>query len=275
MYDNHYAKKNKEYYEDNYDEFGIFEAIATCDVKFIKERVEKGEYERELLESFLFKTLRLFKKQDDEWSVSNNSDGDSQNKNIPEILEIIQIFIEAGVDVNHLEDNSLETPLIIAAHHNFKEAVALLLELGANPNYQNQQGHSALMYSAFYESFESAEILLRNEDINPNLQNNNGKSFFYHILSGGPISSQFEKTCKVLEIFINEKLGGMKMFEEYLFFDVEAGRLLENDEHKESWKQFEKYMTRVESGKRLKDSIKEKNVDSESDENQLEKSFAR
>lgn len=79
-------------------------------------------------------------------------------------LSIIQLFLNAGTDINSREENGGEfsdTLLTLAAIHQQDEAMKLLLELGADPNLRGNGGYTALdILHIEREEYAEAEKLL-------------------------------------------------------------------------------------------------------------------
>ena len=65
-----------------------------------------------------------------------------QSNNIGELEKMIR-----GVDINKINNNSGDTPLIYAVYNGKKEAVKLLLEYGADPNISMEGGFTPLIVS--------------------------------------------------------------------------------------------------------------------------------
>ena len=82
-------------------------------------------------------------------------------------VEIIQMLIDAGAEVNAQNDTTLATAIIQASHFGYVDAVNLLLSNKADPHDANAKGTTALMRAAQEGHIEIAQSLLRaNVDVN-------------------------------------------------------------------------------------------------------------
>lgn len=75
--------------------------------------------------------------------------------------EMLEIFLDKGVDLNHA-DNRGNTPLLMHAQRDCeREVVKLLLSEGADINARNEEGNSALMYAIKNSDNELARYLIK------------------------------------------------------------------------------------------------------------------
>jgi ankyrin repeat protein len=76
-------------------------------------------------------------------------------------VEVMQLLLAAGADVNNRDDVVNEwTPLVHAVHKRQTRAVRLLLEAGADPDLRMGGGATALMFAAAYGDTETVRELL-------------------------------------------------------------------------------------------------------------------
>jgi ankyrin repeat protein len=75
-------------------------------------------------------------------------------------LEVINILIKNGADVNKWNRSHTSTPLILAVFNGNIEAAKILLEAGADPNAQSGQGDTPLRYSVQENNYEMVTLLL-------------------------------------------------------------------------------------------------------------------
>lgn len=81
-------------------------------------------------------------------------------------LDIVKMFINAGINVNKSGD-ALKTPLIIAAENQNDEIMQLLVQAGASVNRYDALGHTALMLACENGDISAVELLLEHgADIN-------------------------------------------------------------------------------------------------------------
>ena len=110
---------------------------------------------------------------------SQNNSGDtplilaaSNNK-----MEIVKLLLNAGVDVDE-QGKGDYTPLMYASRYNYAEIVKLLLNAGADIDKQNKYGYTALTLAALYNYHEIVELLL-DYGADEFILDNNDKSFYY------------------------------------------------------------------------------------------------
>ncbi len=72
----------------------------------------------------------------------------------------VKISIAEG-KVNHREERSNKTPLLLAAYYGYTDMVQYLCENGAEIDAQDKDGQSALIYSTNYRFEEITRILLQ------------------------------------------------------------------------------------------------------------------
>lgn len=90
--------------------------------------------------------------------------------------ELVQILVEAGADINIVDDEQLGmTPLIMACQRGNAEIVRLLLDSGANINLSCEFGFTPLTNACVYEQIEIVRLLVeRGADVNlPSLEGEN------------------------------------------------------------------------------------------------------
>jgi uncharacterized protein len=75
-------------------------------------------------------------------------------------LEVIQVLLKHGAEVNSYDSRSGTTPLMAATHREV-EVVQALLDAGAEVNARNAYGCTALIYAARVGSPEVVELLLQ------------------------------------------------------------------------------------------------------------------
>lgn len=80
--------------------------------------------------------------------------------------QIVDMLIEAGLDVN-VRTNSNSTPMLIAAHHGHLEFLTKLIFYKANPNLSKIGGLTPLMFATKHNHIYCVELLLKNgADVN-------------------------------------------------------------------------------------------------------------
>lgn len=78
-----------------------------------------------------------------------------------EHLEMLQVMIDKGVDVNHA-DNDGNTALILNAKNNcYKGVIKELIKAGADVNAYDKLGNSALYYALKYGDLESSRFMIK------------------------------------------------------------------------------------------------------------------
>jgi ankyrin repeat protein len=83
-------------------------------------------------------------------------------------IELIQILLDSGADINIVDDEQLgTTPLIIACQQGNTDIVRLLLDSGANINLDCELGFTPLTNACAYEQIEIVRLLVeRGADVN-------------------------------------------------------------------------------------------------------------
>lgn len=96
-----------------------------------------------------------------------------------EQLELLQILLENGWDINRTNEEGEDTLYAAIAHGN-EETLVYLLENGLDVNHQNNQGETGLMTAFQLERFEKAEILYQyGADIN--ICDHNKRNALYYL----------------------------------------------------------------------------------------------
>jgi hypothetical protein len=75
-------------------------------------------------------------------------------------LDLVQLHIKAGTDINLKDPMGGSSPLITAALYDQREIAAYLIKAGAKINVQNNDGSTALHVAAFFCKPEILKILL-------------------------------------------------------------------------------------------------------------------
>jgi ankyrin repeat protein len=117
--------------------------------------------------SFEFKSKESYKKEIEQrgiqYSVYNFSKAAGKGE-----IEIVRLFINAGIDVNSKLGDTGITALHLASSKGNIDIVKLLLEKGANVDSGSTTG-TPLVFAAWYGQTEIAELLLKKgADINSN-----------------------------------------------------------------------------------------------------------
>ena len=81
--------------------------------------------------------------------------------------ELVGIFLDQGMDVNHLNGKK-DTALLWAARWGHDKIVNSLLDRGADPEVKNDKGSTALYWAVRYEHVKTVELLLKKGKANPN-----------------------------------------------------------------------------------------------------------
>ncbi len=84
---------------------------------------------------------------------------DDINK-VNEILENSSKIQKFKIDVNYVDIDSGNTPLLAAYENGNLKIVKLLLEYGANPNIQTMCGNTILIFGSFYNNEKMVKIIL-------------------------------------------------------------------------------------------------------------------
>lgn len=123
--------------------------------------IEHGEdalllaaYRNETIEVFNFLTQNGFK-TDAKTSGGRSALSIAAYRNS---AEIIQLFLDAGNDVNEADDEG-KTPLFYAAERNSAENVALLLAAGADVNAKDKEGNTPLLVAAGRDRSGAEDII--------------------------------------------------------------------------------------------------------------------
>lgn len=90
-------------------------------------------------------------------------------------LELMQLFLDYGADINSLNRNG-ETPLAIAAFRGNKSAFDFLIKKGAKVNLQEELQWSPLHYAAFNGHIELAKELVQKYNADINARSPNGST---------------------------------------------------------------------------------------------------
>jgi ankyrin repeat protein len=88
--------------------------------------------------------------------------------------EIIELFINAGMNVN-TKGNYGETALMLASVHNNIEMIKFLIEKGADINAKSNDGYTPLMFASTQGLLDVVKLLIEN-GANVNAQNNDGET---------------------------------------------------------------------------------------------------
>jgi ankyrin repeat protein len=95
-------------------------------------------------------------------------------------IEVVKILIEAGVDVDLLDDEE-KSPLETCLHYKTFKILDLLTKAGANVNRQNKEGVSILMIAVKRMRTEAFESLLGAKvKLNLDLQDNDGDTALHY-----------------------------------------------------------------------------------------------
>lgn len=77
-------------------------------------------------------------------------------------INILEILVDAGADIEEKGLQNLCTPLHYAAHQGNKEAVRYLIQKGAKVNSKDRNLETPLHYAAYYGDIEIIKLLLEN-----------------------------------------------------------------------------------------------------------------
>ena len=127
------------------------------------------------------KTFENFNNQDIFTYIKNND------------IQSVKDYINSGYNLDS-QNNSGDTPLILAASNNKMEIVKLLLNSGADINRQDNYGGAALIYAVFNNRIEIVKLLL-NAGADIDKQDNNG----YTAL----ILAAYENNREIIELLLD------------------------------------------------------------------------
>ena len=85
--------------------------------------------------------------------------------------EMIKLLINAGVNIDDIEEGERNTALTYAASKNYKASVMILIERGANVNHVNSYGNSALFYSVKFSQLDIIKLIISIPNSELNLEN--------------------------------------------------------------------------------------------------------
>jgi ankyrin repeat protein len=108
-----------------------------------------------------------------------------KKKNIPirfclKNIELVQLLVEAGSDVNHRDDDN-QTLLHLSAKPDVKtEVLAYLLEVGSDVNARDWNSATPLMYACQYKAGLEKTILLLSAGADPNNEDRDGNTVLNH-----------------------------------------------------------------------------------------------
>lgn len=80
-------------------------------------------------------------------------------------LKIIDILLNAGIDINEADDINYNTPLILAIIYRTPSIISILLSRGAAINNINMKGYTALHYAIEKQDYVTAELLIEKRGI--------------------------------------------------------------------------------------------------------------
>jgi len=95
-------------------------------------------------------------------------------------LEVVKLFIEAGMSPNVMENNM--TGLVEASRRGYEEIALALIDAGADVNSQDSYGVSALMYAAISGSVEIMEKLIE-DGADVNTKDQDGRTALIEVLA--------------------------------------------------------------------------------------------
>src|SRR5208283_3075670 len=112
------------------------------------------------VKSLLDKGAPVDGKNTDGWTALMLASGNGR-------MDVMQLLIERGADINAKETGAEVTSLMLASHQGQIEVVKLLLDKGAHIDAHAKNGETALMGASFEGRAEVVELLLeRGADIN-------------------------------------------------------------------------------------------------------------
>ncbi|KAJ9597346.1 hypothetical protein L9F63_011786 [Diploptera punctata] len=74
-------------------------------------------------------------------------------------LELVQLLVDKGADVNNTSNVYNATPLMLAAEHGYMKGAKLLVEHGASVNVRESRGLTALFFAAQNQNYEMVNFL--------------------------------------------------------------------------------------------------------------------
>ncbi|CAF0738705.1 unnamed protein product [Didymodactylos carnosus] len=123
----------------------------------------------------------------------------------PTLAEISCMLIDAGADVNKV-DNDRFTPLMYAAYHNHPGVALVLLESNCNMNDTDKQGWTALHWAVDRDNSEIVQLLIdkgcrtdlssqRNETVYSRIKSTKVKDILKHVKRLSTISMSMTNVC--------------------------------------------------------------------------------
>ena len=89
--------------------------------------------------------------------------------------ELLAIFLERGVDVNHTDNNGMTAMMLNADNRCCKDTLKALLRSGADINLADNDGNTLLHYTLRYGNAETARFLIK-KGADYNCANNRGET---------------------------------------------------------------------------------------------------
>ncbi len=138
----------------NPDKYDLLElGIAYTKESFVE---QIGRINLDAIELFVQSGIQLNPDEDDYYYLPINDAVETGN------IDIVELLIEYGADINVREQISDERPMLgIAADNESYELVALLVESGADINAVDNDNFSALMYAAMHGNIDITAYLVR------------------------------------------------------------------------------------------------------------------
>ncbi len=90
-----------------------------------------------------------------------------------------------GANVNELNSEYLEPPILIASKNGHTEVVQFLLSRGANVNIQNAMGMTDLLWASVQGHTKIVQLLIGQPFVDLNIKNHNGSSPLFKASENG------------------------------------------------------------------------------------------
>ena len=129
-------------------------------------------------------------------------------------IDIIEVLIANGVDLNHPQGAREEIALIEAASYAKIETVRALIDAGANVHLQDTNGNTALIEAASHAKIETVRALIA-EEADVDTQNNQGTTALIRAVSMQKIDVINELTSAGANVHLQDTDGNTALMSAY------------------------------------------------------------